>query len=104
MKLMPKEPTPEMIEAAIMINSLHDLTLEQQASAIYKAMYQAAPEVEQELTCDAGSFCIKCPDDRTPLSEEQLVLLWNGSTKEIPYEHFQAVFRFAEKAHSVGVE
>jgi hypothetical protein len=40
---------------------------------------------------------------REPLSEENLVLIWNSSTKDIPYEHFQAIFRFTEKAHGIGV-
>lgn len=52
---------------------------------------------------DLHEICTTQPT-REPLSAEQLVLLWNGSTKEIPYEHFQAVFRFAEKSHGIGVE
>lgn len=122
MKLLPKEPSNEMVQAWCANCHAWDLDA-------YKAMYQAAPEVEQiPVNLIAGANIVWMDDDvieaaefkgwlmrmpklythpqpkREPLSAEQLVLLWNGSTKEIPYEHFQAVFRFAEKSHGIGVE
>jgi hypothetical protein len=125
-KWLPSEPTADMHTAYY---SVRQVSLNVDS---YKAMWQAAPEVEQEpvgrvvnisypessdntkyLTatitdasrCKAGDYLYTNPQPkRKPLSEENLVLIWNSSTKDIPYEHFQAVFRFAEKAHGIGVE
>jgi hypothetical protein len=41
---------------------------------------------------------------REPLSQDDLISIWNSSTKLIPYEHFQAIFRFSEKTHGIGFD
>jgi hypothetical protein len=135
-KWLPSEPTEDMHAAYY---SVRQVSLNVDS---YKAMWKAAPAVEQEPIMyelrfrqipdgrfDAWAACgkktyeryIKNPieDDwehevralytnpqpkRERLSEENLVLMWNSSTKDIPYEHFQAVFRFAEKYHGIGID
>ena len=80
MKLLPEEPTQEMINAV-------DSFMQPVAKALYDSMYQAAPEVE-------------------PLNKEDLLNILksiDAETKRIPIG-FIAFARAIEKAHGIGVK
>lgn len=91
-KWLPSEPTDEMTKAWCANCHAWDLDA-------YKAMWQAAPDVEQ--TCDAGDFCIKCPDSREPLSEEEIKDLI-GELPYGDYNFYRAFVREIEQAHGIG--
>jgi hypothetical protein len=50
-KWLPSEPTQEMLDAERFASSLAYESHEVQAVEVYKAMWQAAPEVEGEIEC-----------------------------------------------------
>ena len=81
-KLLPSEPTQEMLDAERFASSLAYESHEVQAVEVYKAMWQAAPEVE-------------------PLSEDELDKLIDDS---IVNGTIRSLCRAIEKAHGIGVE
>ena len=138
-KWLPSEPTNEMLANAI--RNSEGIYPAFVFAADYKAMWDAAPVVEQEPVafmaddedhgtrlckrevvaecwgipyvplythpqpkrnshCDAGEMCIKCPDDRTPLSKDEIIRIVNELDLE-KYDYL-CVARAIEKAHGIG--
>ena len=81
-RLLPSEPTPAMLEAEQFASSLAYESHEVQAVEVYRATWQAAPEVE-------------------PLSDEGMdfVLEEYYKTKGAS---FKTLIRLVEKAHGIG--
>jgi hypothetical protein len=120
-KWLPEQPTDEIIEAWF---SNHEKGFEK----AYKAMWQSAPEVEQEPVGEIyeqqhdGSYraemVVELPvgtkiythpqQTREPLSDKELSELYLSlplSTREDVCSYsFKKGFRQAEKAHGIGVE
>ena len=131
-KWLPSEPTPAMLEAEQFASSLAYESHEFQAIEVYKAMWQAAPAVEQEPVgkivlhdCSyigelfnsndnhvEGTPLYTHPLKREPLSEREInelemksyQLLFDKWNGRAPdlVDHFRAFARAIEKAHGIG--
>jgi hypothetical protein len=117
-KWLPSEPTQEMLDAERFASSLAYESHEVQAVKVYKAMWQAAPEIEQEpvitkrdngLTLGVaydslptGTRFYTHPQPCEPLSEDVIGELID----KLPYgsDYFMEFARMVEKAHGIGVE
>ncbi len=124
-KWLPSEPTQSMLEAEQFASSHTYESAEVEAVEVYKAMWQAAPAIEQEPVAfiDMKNFPpIRFPDGqlrcdiehldglelytnpqpkREPLSESEIRQLLKQRDEEM---HIVDFIRYIEKAHGIGTE
>jgi hypothetical protein len=122
-KWLPSEPTPAMLEAEQFASSLVYESHEVQAIEVYKAMWQAATEREQEhvitkndngltLSVDfdflpVGTKFYTNPQLREPLSIDTVMSIVGSMPWEELYteeDEWNCFARAIEKAHGIGVE
>lgn len=67
-KWLPSEPTDEMLEAVGSLSTLlsNNNSRHEAYETIYKAMWQAAPEIEQEPVAFISKSCIKWLEEGKP--------------------------------------
>jgi hypothetical protein len=84
-KWLPSEPTPAMLEAEQFASSLAYESHEVQAVEVYKAIWQAAPEVEQKpvMYVEKGLICYtSLADDQSYLMSVDVSYLWEHGFPE----------------------